>query len=388
MIQPTPFCNINCSYCYLPHRSSKKRFDLDLVEPLFAKLEACGLLGDSLTVLWHAGEPLVMPVEFYREAFERIHAASAKRSRVGHFFQTNAMLLSPEYCELFKTFRVQVGISVDGPEFIHDKYRTARGGKGTFRQVMSGVDLLRKHGVPFSAIAVLTADSLDYPHEIYDFFRDLRATSVGFNIDEMEGVHSSCSLASPLTEQRYTAFLATIFQRMVQDKGAVKIRELMQGFDSIQGTLFQAEPSSSESNPFSILSVDVDGNLATFSPELLDLTSADGTRYTIGSVADIDFTKAFSNPAFVEMNDAIQSGVAKCKEACGYFNICGGGAPSNKLAENGSFDSTATLFCRYKKQIVVDVVEDFVMSTLSEQKRSRRGANAPLPEIRRKSQFR
>jgi uncharacterized protein len=364
MIQPTPFCNIACSYCYLPHRDLKKRFNLDLIGPLFTKLLECGLLGRQLGVLWHAGEPLAVPVDFYRSAFERINALTANRSQVTQVIQTNAMLLNQAYCDLIKTFRVRIGVSIDGPEFLHDRHRVSRSGKGTFRQVMAGVALLQKNRIPFDVIAVLTAASLDYPHEIYDFFRALEVRELAFNFDELEGTNTQTSFAPPEVEQKYISFFAALLGRVVHDKGRMRIRELSGALGAVSGTLFDNIGISTECNPFGILSVDVDGNLATYSPELLDLTDADHNRFTIGTVSDIDFSQVFSEPNFIKMNDAIQAGVKQCRDTCGYFDLCGGGAPSNKLGENGRFDSTQTLYCRYKKQLLVDVAEDFIISSL------------------------
>jgi uncharacterized protein len=372
MIQPTPFCNIACSYCYLPHRDQKARFNLDLIEPLFSKLIDCGLLGRQLSVLWHAGEPLVVPLDFYRSAFERIFAVTAKRSHVTQVIQTNAMLLNQAYCDLIKRFHVRIGVSIDGPEFIHDRHRVSRSGKGTFRQVMAGVDLLRKNRIPFDVIAVLTAASLDYPHEIYDFFRTLEVRELGFNFDELEGTNTQTSFAPREVEQKYVSFFVALLGRMLHDNARMRIRELSGALGAVSGTLFDLPSISTEANPFGILSVDVDGNLATYSPELLDLADADGNRFTIGSIADIDFGKVFSDPTFIRMNHAIQAGVQKCRETCGYFGLCGGGAPSNKLAENGRFDSTETLYCRYKKQLLIDIVQDFIVSSLVQNRQNRR----------------
>jgi uncharacterized protein len=371
MIQPTPFCNITCSYCYLPHRDLKKRFDLDLIEPLFTKLMECGLLGRQLSVLWHAGEPLAVPVDFYRSAFERINALTAKRSQVTQVIQTNAMLLNQAYCDLIKAFRVRMGVSVDGPEFLHDRHRVSRSGKGTFRQVMAGVALLQKNRIPFDVIAVLTAASLDYPHEIYDFFRALEVRELAFNFDELEGINTQTSFARPEVEQKYISFFATLLGRVVHDKGRMRIRELSGPLGAVSGTLFGHIGISTECNPFGILSVDIDGNLSTYSPELLDLTDSDHNRFTIGSVSDIDFSTVFSEPNFIKMNDAIQAGVKQCRDTCGYFDLCGGGAPSNKLGENGRFDSTETLYCRYKKQLLVNVAEDFIISSLVHARQNR-----------------
>jgi uncharacterized protein len=346
MIQPTPFCNITCSYCYLPHRDLKKRFNLDLIDPLFTKLMECGLLGRQLAVLWHAGEPLAVPVDFYRSAFERINALTANRSQVTQVIQTNAMLLNQAYCDLIKMFRVRIGVSIDGPEFLHDRHRVSRSGKGTFRQVMAGVALLQKNRIPFDVIAVLTAASLDYPHEIYDFFRALEVRELAFNFDELEGTNKQTSYARPEVEQKYISFFAALLGRVVHDKGRMRIRELSGALGAVSGTLFDHIGISTECNPFGILSVDTDGNLATYSPELLDLTDSDHNRFTIGSVSEIDFSKVFSDPNFIKMNDAIQAGVKQCRDTCGYFDLCGGGAPSNKLGENGRFDSTETLWPR------------------------------------------
>ena len=69
VVQPTPFCNINCRYCYLPSRNDKSTISLETVRTLFEKVFSSGWLSDELTIIWHAGEPLVMPVNFYRQAF-------------------------------------------------------------------------------------------------------------------------------------------------------------------------------------------------------------------------------------------------------------------------------------------------------------------------------
>ena len=72
VLQPTAFCNINCSYCYLPDRDNKHVLAQSTVTRLFTELFASGWSAPRLTVIWHAGEPLVVPVAFYREAFETI----------------------------------------------------------------------------------------------------------------------------------------------------------------------------------------------------------------------------------------------------------------------------------------------------------------------------
>ena len=72
VIQPTPFCNLDCDYCYLPNRRSKEKLSLDLIEPIFKNLFNSQFIEREFTVVWHAGEPLAMPISFYESAFEKI----------------------------------------------------------------------------------------------------------------------------------------------------------------------------------------------------------------------------------------------------------------------------------------------------------------------------
>jgi uncharacterized protein len=276
MIQATPFCNIDCSYCYLPYRSKKGQFPLELLDPLFAKLLDCGLLGEAVSVVWHAGEPLVLPPTYYHMAFERINTVVANECHVTHFFQSNGTLITQDYCDLFKSPQVRVGLSIDGPDFIHDRHRTTRSKKGTHREVLDAVGLLKKNRISFSVIAVLTSYSLAHADEIYDFFKEIGPHEIGFNIDEVEGSNTRSSLTGSEIEHQYRCFMRRILERVRHDRGTVRVRELMQGYGLFSASLFGHEAVSSESNPLSIISCDMGGNLFTFSPELVDVSDGNG----------------------------------------------------------------------------------------------------------------
>jgi uncharacterized protein len=97
VLQPTPFCNINCSYCYLPQRSDKTIMADATVRAAFERVFASGWASDDLSVIWHAGEPLVVSPGFYERAFQAIEALRPASVRVRHSLQTNAMLISREW---------------------------------------------------------------------------------------------------------------------------------------------------------------------------------------------------------------------------------------------------------------------------------------------------
>jgi uncharacterized protein len=206
VIQPTSFCNLDCDYCYLPDRQSKDKLSLDLLEPIFKNLFQSKFIGKEFTVVWHAGEPLAMPITFYESAFNEIDRCDREFNSTGclisHAFQTNGTLINRAWCDLIKKYRVKVGVSLDGPAFIHDAHRKTRKGLGTHASTMRGISLLQANEIDFSVIAVLTQNSLDFPEEIFNFFMEHQIRNVGFNIDETEGANPSSSLAKVGVEER------------------------------------------------------------------------------------------------------------------------------------------------------------------------------------------
>src|SRR5215470_1623421 len=93
VIQPTPFCNINCSYCYLPDRQSTKQMSPETLEQTFAWVFSSGLVREPFTLLWHAGEPLVVPPAFYERAAALLGRYNRQGVEVYHALQTNATLI-------------------------------------------------------------------------------------------------------------------------------------------------------------------------------------------------------------------------------------------------------------------------------------------------------
>ena len=125
-----------------------------------------------------------------------------------------------------------------------------------------------------------------------------------------------------------------------------------------------------ETTPFAIISVDWQGNLSTFSPELLGLRSDRYGDFVLGNVATDSLAAVAASPRLAAIHHDIAAGVERCRETCPYFRFCGGGAPVNKLCETGSFTATETLFCRLNRQALLDVVLH---------RMARPGASATLP---------
>ncbi len=355
VVQPTPFCNIDCTYCYLPSRNDKTLIAQSTVRNLFSKLFASGWANQSVNVIWHAGEPLVAPPALYREAFEAIERLRPPDIGIMHSFQSNGMLLSPAWCDLFEEWHVDIGISIDGPRHLHDRHRVTRSGQGTFDKTLAGIRLLRKRGMPFHTISVLSHDSLDAPDEMYAFFVAEGIDHVCFNVEESEGQHMSDMLAADDVRARFRRFL-TRFWQLARASDKVKfVREV----DTMISAVFRPNAApfrNQQVEPLAMLNVDCLGNVSTFSPELLGYKQAEYNDFIIGNI-NIDSMEQIRDSRWLAaMQRDIDAGVTKCRSSCEYFSICGGGAPMNKLTENGSFDSTKTVFCSLIQMAAADVV--------------------------------
>jgi|SRR5215831_5680557 len=99
VVQPTPFCNINCTYCYLAGRQNSAKMSLDIISKLYQQLFECGLAAPRLVTLWHHGEPLTVPLSFYEEAFRLIKRLQPPEVQTHHRIQTNGTLLTDRWCE-------------------------------------------------------------------------------------------------------------------------------------------------------------------------------------------------------------------------------------------------------------------------------------------------
>jgi sulfatase maturation enzyme AslB (radical SAM superfamily) len=232
VLQPTPFCNINCKYCYLPNRDDRSRMSFATLRSALSKAAEADRVGDSLSIVWHAGEPLVMPSEWYAEAFG-IVAEILPDVNVEHHFQTNGLLIDDPWCDFFRQTGARVGVSIDGPAALHDASRQTRNGMGTHQRVVAGIRRLQQAQITSHAICVLTRDHLDHADAVFDFFVDLGVKELGFNIDEIDGVNRTSSLQVEDAVTAFSGFFRRIVDRYRRDPDLLAIPDefLTQGID-------------------------------------------------------------------------------------------------------------------------------------------------------------
>src|ERR1017187_3196666 len=168
-------CNLDCKYCFFLSKQalypdSDFRMANDLLELYLRQLLESQ--PTQVTIAWQGGEPTLMDLDFFRRSMELVEKYSKPGQRVEHTIQTNGTRLDDEWCAFFKQHNFLVGLSVDGPRELHDKYRVDKGGRGTFDQVMRGWNSLKKHGVECNILCTVHAGNVEHAVEVYRFFRD------------------------------------------------------------------------------------------------------------------------------------------------------------------------------------------------------------------------
>jgi uncharacterized protein len=358
VLQPTPYCNLDCDYCYLPSRDDRSRLSLAILDAALERVLESPYVDGPFTLLWHAGEPLTVPPAFYDAASERIAAALARHglpaSTVRQSLQTNGITIDAAWCDCFERNGIHVGVSIDGPAFLHDAHRRTRTGRPSHAAALRGIQWLQRRRIPFNVISVLTADALAHADALFEFFAGHGISEVGFNMEETEGENTVSSLDRPHLEARYTAFLQRFWERTTAEPGRVHLREF-EGIASLACS-DQRLQSTDMNAPFVIVNVDAHGNVASFDPELLGVELPRFGRFAFGNVLSHSLVQIAASEPFQQVAAEMAAGVEACRRSCAYFGLCGGGAGSNKVWEHGSFDATETQACRYRIQRVADVV--------------------------------
>jgi uncharacterized protein len=226
-----PVCNLNCTYCYylgkkqLYTKEEKFRMSDDLLEKYIIQ-HIHATTDDIISFSWHGGEPLLAGLDFFRKvvAFQKKHKPA--HSKINNGIQTNGTLLDDNWSSFFSSERFTVGVSIDGPDELHNISRRTSDNRDTFSDVMRGFDLLLKHGITPEILCVVNSENVKYPLIIYNFFKELRAQYISFlplvepEPDSLTGVS-----ISSVPSKEFGIFLSTIFDEWVEkDIGKIKVQ--------------------------------------------------------------------------------------------------------------------------------------------------------------------
>jgi uncharacterized protein len=339
IMQPTTLCNLDCVYCYLPLRAVDKRMPVPVATATARTVNEWAAGTPQFSVVWHGGEPMAA-------GRDHLAALMAPFRGVDHHIQTNATLITDEWCEFLSAREVRVGVSVDGPERL-TAGRVARGGQPRYAHIMRGIDALRRHGVPFAALCVVSDPRPGLATELYGYFVELGCHALGINIEEQEGVNTRSNRHG---EEAVTTFWAELTAAWRADP-RIELREvewaLRYAGAVLDGTADEVLPRRLDPVPV----VGFDGSVVVLSPELAGFTDDRYGDFASGNVLETSLAQILNQVSdrpdgwVAEYLD----GVEACRVSCPYFGFCGGAHAANRYFEHGRFDGTQTNHCRNSK---------------------------------------
>ena len=235
MLKPAgAHCNLACKYCYYLEKNKlyptvQRHLMSDEMLEQFTREYIEAQTMNQVLFTWHGGEPLLRSIDFYRKAIS-LQKKYAGGRHIDNVIQTNGTLLTDEWCEFFAQNHWLVGISIDGPQPDHDHYRLTAAGKPSWKKVMQGIKLLKKHGVEGNAMAVVNAYNANHPLEFYRFFKEngcqfLQFTPIVERLTRHEDGRTLASLAdkdeislseASVAPEQWGYFLCAIFDEWVR----------------------------------------------------------------------------------------------------------------------------------------------------------------------------
>jgi uncharacterized protein len=229
-------CNLDCEYCFYLEKeklypSAKNWAMPDDVLEKYIKEYIQSQEVPEIIFAWQGGEPTLLGIDFFKKAVQ-LQKKYADGKKIENTFQTNGILFNDDWCSFFSENNFLIGLSIDGPREIHDKYRVHKGGQPSFDKVMSGLEYLKKHKVEFNTLTCVQKDNAYRSLEVYEFLKEIGSKFMQFiPIVERKSLNeaSELNLVQPSYKEeavvtdwsveplQYGKFLMEIFDRWVRN---------------------------------------------------------------------------------------------------------------------------------------------------------------------------
>lgn len=356
MLKPAgAHCNLACKYCYYLEKNklyptAQRHLMSDEMLEQFTREYIEAQTMNQVLFTWHGGEPLLRSLDFYRKALS-LQQKYAGGRRIDNVIQTNGTLLTDEWCEFFAQNHWLVGISIDGPQPDHDHYRLTAAGKPSWKKVMQGIKLLKKHGVEWNAMAVVNAYNANHPLEFYRFFKEngcqfLQFTPIVERLTRHEDGRTLASLVdkdeislseASVAPEQWGYFLCAIFDEWVR-KDVGKI--FVEIFDCTLANWMGISPG--------ICAYSKECGHAGVMEHNGDVYSCDHfvfPEYKLGNIRDYSLIDMLYGEQQQEFSRLKHSSLPRqCKE-CDMEFACHGECPKNRFMKDKYGDSGLNYLC-------------------------------------------
>ena len=357
-------CNLACKYCYYlekarlyDHLPQKERFNMsDRTLETFIRQYLEAQTQPQVLFTWHGGEPLMRPLSFYKRALQ-LQQHYARGRIIDNCLQTNGTLLTDEWCRFFRENNWLIGISIDGPQELHDKYRRACEGQPSFYKVMRGIRLLQKHGVEWNAMGVVNDCNAGHPLEVYHFYKENGCKYIQFT--PIVKLHPCY-----VTPQQYAHFCCTIFDEWVRhDVGDIFVQ------------LFDSTLACWAGEPPSLCSMcETCGHAAVIEANG-DLYSCDhfvAPEYLLGNICENGqtITSMMYSPRQIEFGRDKRDRLPHQCQVCQWRFACNGGCPKDRFCHTADGEPGLNYFCPAYQEFFAHVAPymDFMKNELLHQR--------------------
>lgn len=345
MVKPTgPICNLKCTYCY--YLDTKKQYEdtnnFKLSEEMLEEFVSQYLEAQTMSPVlftWHGGEPLLRNISFYKKAIQ-LQKKYAKGRQIDNSLQTNGTLITDEWCKFFKENNFLIGISLDGTQRFHDKYRKTNTGDPTFGKVLYAINLLKKHGVEYNIMGVVNDYNSNHPLEFYNFFKEIDSHFIQF-APIVERYPDGRVTEWSVTPEKWGHFLIAIFDEWVRKDVA---NYYVQIFDAALANWMKAEPG------VCIFSEKCGhAGVMEFNGDVYSCDHFVFPEYKLGNIKDKSLTEMMYSPKQIEFGAAKSDSLSsKCKK-CKYRFACHGECPKNRISKTEDGESINYLCAGYYK---------------------------------------
>lgn len=342
MLKPVgALCNLRCKYCYYLEKKEmypdERRFvmsDETLEEFTKQYLEAQTLPQVQFT--WHGGETLMRKIDFYKKALE-LQRKYGRGRQIDNCLQTNGTLLTDEWCKFFKENNFLIGISLDGPQHIHDKYRKGIDGRPSFYKVMKGINLLKKHQVDFNIMAVVNDYNVDYPLEFYRFFKEIECKYIQFT-PIVETYPDGKVTEWSVPAEKWGDFLIAVFDEWVRnDVGEY----FVQYFDSTLANWVGQQPSVC-----TLARTCGHAGIMEFNGDVFSCDHFVSPKYRIGNIKQHTITEMMYSPKQLKFGaDKYDLLPSQCK-SCQFLFACHGECPKNRIIKTAKGEEGLNYLCQ------------------------------------------
>ena len=321
--------NLACHYCYYLKKENLYRdgAPLRMSDDILAEYIAQHIEASPAATVhfsWHGGEPTLLGLDYFRKivALQRQYQTPAQRILNG--MQTNGTLLDEEWCRFLKAEGFAVGISLDGPQELHDRYRVTKGQEPTYEKAMRGYKLLRRHRIPGDVLCVVNAENVRHPTQVYRFFKEIRAPYLGLlPLVEPQPDHSGGVSDRSVPAEAFGAFLCTIFDEWLsRDVSRVKV----QIFEEVAGLALGQAPTL-------CIFQETCGNVPVIEHNG-DFYACDhfvDETHRRGNIQETPLVELLESPAQRAFGESKQQTLPRYCRTCEVLVPCHGGCPKDRL---------------------------------------------------------